>query len=225
MVSVIIPARNERYLSHTIKEVYYKAHGDVETIVIEDQFMRTAINMGVAEARGKYIMKLDAHCMLDHGYDVKLVAEHHDNWIQIPRRKRLDEKTWTLKDKEIADIDYLSLDDDLMGIIWGNRRKARERKKILIDDIEAFQGSCYFMTKDYFHHLGLLDDKNFGGSGNEATEIMLKCWHDKGRLVRNKKTWYAHSRLGRLYSRDDCDVPKSRRYTKQLAREYGFSKS
>ena len=104
MISLIIPSRNERYLNQTIAEVKAKFVGDYEIIVILDgadsdrvegvnylynkkpNGMRTAINQGVKEAKGKYLMKLDAHCMVDHGMDEKLRVVHQDNWVQVPRR-------------------------------------------------------------------------------------------------------------------------------------------
>jgi len=224
MVSIIIPARNEKYLDKTVEDIRAKATGEIEVIVIKDKLMRTAINEGVAQAKGKYIMKLDAHCMLDKGFDEKLIADHQDNWVQIPRRKRLDPEKWELIEKGWGDIDYMYLGKDLMGRIDFRKSNDPKFKTILIDNIESFQGSCYFITKDYFNKLGLLDDKNFGGSGNESQEITFKVWHDGGRVVRNKKTWYAHAHTNRGYSRKNTGVEKSRKYIIKLAEQYGYKK-
>src|SRR3989344_8740221 len=123
-VSVIIPSRNERFLNQTIFDIQKKFRGDYEIIVTldgaweepvegvryiynkESKGMRTAINQAVAIAIGKYIMKLDAHCMVDEGIDEKLKAAHQENWVQTPRRKRFDHNKWELTDIESPDIDY-----------------------------------------------------------------------------------------------------------------------
>lgn len=237
-VSVIIPARKERFLDDTIREIQEKFVGTYEIIVTLDGYdtdridgvryihnkeargMRTAINQAVAEARGTYIMKLDAHCMLDEGIDIKLRTDHKDNWVQIPRRKRLDAKRWELINDDRPDIDYMYL-SDFMGIVCRGKNKDMGLKTKLIDDIETFQGSCYFIKRDYFNKLGLLDDKNFGGNGHEAQEITLKCLHDGGRVVRNKKTWYGHARLGRFYSKEESNIDRSRAYISTCEEIYG----
>ena len=105
-VSVIIPARRERFLNQTIFDIQKKFKGDYEIIVTLDggweepiegvkyiyneeaKGMRTAINQAVAKASGKYIMKLDAHCMVDARIDEKLKAVHQETWVQTPTRKR-----------------------------------------------------------------------------------------------------------------------------------------
>ena len=235
-VSVIIPSRKERYLDYTIREVFEKFKGDFEIIVVLDgantermsgvkyifnteaKGMRTAINQAVSVARGKYLMKLDAHCMLDNGIDTKLIAEHKPNWVQIPRRKRLNAKLWQIETNK-PDVDYMYNNADFMGIANRGANKDPEKKKILVDDTESFQGSCYFIEKAYFDKLGLLDERNFSGSGHESQEIAIKVLHEGGRIIRNKKTWYAHARLGRFYV---ADKEKSRLYIKVLAKKYGY---
>ena len=238
-VSVIIPARKEKYLNKTIEEVKTKFKGDYEIIITLDgadskrvdgvkyiynkksKGMRTAINQAVEIAEGKYLMKLDAHCRLAEGIDETLKADHQSNWVQIPTRKRLNAKTWELETEKV-DIDYMFFaTKDFIGVKWDTKNKDKELKKQLLDNTETFQGSCYFIEKAYFKELGLLDDINFNGSGNEAAEISLKVWHNGGEIIRNKKTWYAHARMPRYYS---TDRTKSRKYIKVLAEKYGYRK-
>jgi len=221
MVSIIIPARNERFLDTTVSDVRKKAWGKIEVIVIHDNpSMRAAINEGVTKAKGEYIMKLDAHCMVDDGFDIKLTEEHKPNWVQIPRRKRLDANNWKIFEDGRPDIDYMYIDRRTMGRICGSKNKDQELKKKLIDDTEVFQGSCYFITKEYFNKLGLLDDVNFGGSGRESLEIVYKVLMDGGRIIRNKKTWYAHAHLSRHYSRSDTNYDRSEKYILKLKKQY-----
>lgn len=235
-VSVIIPSRREQFLNQTIFDVQRKFKGDFEIIVTLDgewaepvegvsyiynkeaKGMRTAINQAVAIAQGSYIMKLDAHCMIDEGIDEKLKAVHEKNWVQTPRRKRYDPFKWELTDLESPDIDYMFV-NRFKGHKDNEKNRDVELKKKLLDDVEVFQGSCYFMRKDYFYKLGLLDDKNFGRMGSEALEIALKCRHDKGRVIVNKTTWYAHAHIGAHYSGGTAEREKSREYIKILAKQ------
>lgn len=236
-ISVIIPSRCEIFLDQTIFDIQKKFKGTYEIIVTLDgawaepvkgvryiynkeaKGMRTAINQAVTLARGKYIMKLDAHCMLDEGIDEKLKAVHQNNWVQIPRRKRFDPNKWELTDQDSPDVDYMFVGAGFKGHKDNEKNRDPELKKKLIDDIEVFQGSCYFMARDYFHKLGLLDDKNFGKMGSEALEIVLKCKHDGGRIIVNKNTWYAHAHIGRRYAGSDEEREKSRNFIKILARK------
>ena len=136
--------------------------------------------------------------------------------------KRMNAHKWQLVDDGRPDIDYMFLDKYMMGYKDNVKNRDLSLRHKLIDDIESFQGSCYFMTKDFFNYLGLLDDVNFGPMGNESQEIFLKCWHAGGRTVVNKKTWYAHARLGRLYT---ANRDKSRKFILTLAKKYGYKKN
>lgn len=237
MVSIIIPSRKERFLDLTIEGLRDNLRGDYEIVVTldgkpksdlpdgveyiynkEPKGMRTAINQAVEIANGEYLMKLDAHCMVDEGIDLKLLKEHKPKWVQIPRRKRLDAHKWELI-KGRTDIDYMYIDKNFIGRKAGGKNIDLDLRKVLIDDTETFQGSCYFIRKDFFLDIGLLDDENFAGSGNEAQEISLKVRNAGGRVIRNKRTWYAHARISRFYS---TDRSKSREAIRDLAKQYGY---
>lgn len=164
--------------------------------------MRASINAGMALAKGKYLMKLDEHCSVDQGFDKKLKADCEDNWVVIPRRYRLLPETWTLEKDGRPPVDYMYLAypyerpfDKTCGL-HGSEWKRPDRKDILIDDTMSWQGSCYFMTKKHWEWLGGLDATNYGQFTQEAQEIGNKTWLGGGRLVVNKKTWYAHSHKG-----------------------------
>lgn len=230
-VSIIIPSRNEIFLAQTIEDLLKKAKGDIEIIPVLDGYwptpplkddprviilhkgeaegMRPGINSAVAIAKGKYIMKIDAHCMVDEGFDEKLKADCEANWVVIPRRKRLDAENWCIQDvgKPDVDYEYLSFPDNpsdfggpgFNGRIWDQRTK--ERKDVPIDENMSFQGSCWFMHRDYFYQLELMDDKNYGTFWSEAQEIGFKAWLSGGKVMINKKTWYAHLHKGKKYGR------------------------
>lgn len=232
-LSVIIPARNELFLQKTVSDILDKAEGDIEVIVILDGYwpspplkdddrlkiihrgtargMRAAINGAAAIAKGKYLMKSDAHCMFAEGFDTVLKADCEENWIVIPRRKRLDAENWCIeessKDKVPIDYEYLSSPGHYgaKGNRWDERSRARfDDPRYLIDENMTFQGSCWFMTKRHFDNFlhGMSED-GYGSFVREAQEIGLKTWLGGGKVMTNKKTWYAHlhkgSRYGRMY--------------------------
>lgn len=169
--------------------------------------MRPAINAAAAVATGKYMMKTDAHCLFGQGFDEILAADCDADWLVIPRRVSLDAEKWAIKDtgKSPVDYEYLShpsVDRDRAGIhgrVWNER--ARERKDILIDDNMSFQGSCWFMPREYFWRQGPLQVKGYGHFIQEPQELGLRTWLGGGRLVTNKKTWYAHLHKGKAYGR------------------------
>lgn len=196
----------------------------------ESRGMRNGINSGVAIAHGEYILKIDAHCMVSQGWDTALLADMEDNWVVIPRRKRLDAENWAIEDVGKPDVDYetLSFPDNpadfggpgLNGRIWTERIKARLGKpEFDIDENLSFQGSAWFMKKDYFYKLELMDEANYGTFWNEAQEIGFKSWLSGGKVMVNKKVWYAHLHKGKKYGRgynlDHGQLPIGARYTKK----------
>jgi len=232
-VSVIIPARNERFLRQTVADLFTHAHGDIEIILVLDgywpdpilpsdprlvlihrgasQGMRAAINSGAAIAKGEYLLKTDAHCMFGDGFDEKLKTDCEDNWVVVPRRKRLDAENWCVQEVGKPDIDYmyLSYPDDpndwggkgLNGKLWHEKNKDQKLKDVLIDDLMSAQGSAWFMKRNYFYELELMDQASYGTFWNEFQEIGLKCWLSGGCVIVNKKTWYAHLHKGKTYGR------------------------
>jgi len=226
LVSIIIPSRSDRFLQKTVSELLNKARGDIEIIVVLDGYwpkvmveddqrvtvihhggqhknygMRASINTGVSVSKGEFIMKTDEHCAFDEGFDVKLVADCEDNWLVTPRRFRLDDENWAASiGRENPPIDNMFLTCPIKGDLGLNgkewRQWRRQRKHILIDDCLTMQGSCYFMTRKHWDWLGGLDDERYGAFHFEPQEIVFKTWLGGGRVVVNKKTWYAHRHRG-----------------------------
>ncbi len=240
MLSVIIPSRNTPewpFLQKTIDDLFNKATGEIEIIVVLDGFipdppikerdnltilfnilplgMRQGINAAAKIAKGKYIMKTDDHCMFAPGFDTALAEDCKDNWLAVPSRYSLDGENWTRRYGPI-DHQYLTfpfLKDNqfgygLHGKKWHGefgftgkyfwREKIREH--ILIDDIISFQGSCWFMPLELFIKIGGMQEIGYY-QHQEAQELCFKVWLSGGRVVRNKKTWYAHLHKGKSYGR------------------------
>ena len=90
-LSILIPARNEEFLSKTIEDILSNIEADTEVIAVldgewanppipqhprvnviylpESIGQRAAGNLACRLSRAKYIMKVDAHCAFDKGFD------------------------------------------------------------------------------------------------------------------------------------------------------------
>jgi len=243
-VTVILPSANEKYLGRTIQDVIEKAEGDVEVIAVLDGYwsdpplreypnlvilhkgqrggLRSAINSAASIASGEYIMKADAHCMFIEGYDKILKSDCDDDWIVIPQRKSLDAEKWEVAytgrspvDYEYIPYPYESQDSAVrMGNVW--KQRATERKDILVDDDMSFQGSCWFTHKKYFEYLGPMENQGWGSFVLEPEELGNKVWLSGGKVMVNKKCWYAHLHKGKAngrgYFMDRRELIRGRRY-------------
>jgi glycosyltransferase involved in cell wall biosynthesis len=231
-LSVIIPNRNSPFTAKTVDDVLKNAGCEVEVIVNVDEKwpelsedprvhyihpsapvgLRQGINNGVSIAKGKFILKADDHIAFGENFGRILIDSHSDDkMVQVPRRYALDAENWKIEeqDNDKYPVDYMYLDfprkgkdhdDGMHGVPWRERRE--QRKEILIDDTPSMQGSCYFMTRDYFNNfLHGLHEEGYGQFAQEAQEIGFKTVLGGGRLVVNKKTWYAHLHKGNKYGR------------------------
>jgi glycosyltransferase involved in cell wall biosynthesis len=113
-LSIIIPARNEEWLGHTVDDILSNIEANTEIIVILDGYLpnpplkadprvtviynpvavgqRAGANQAAKIAKGKYIMKVDAHCAFDKGFDRKMLtafAELGDDVTMIPLMRNL----------------------------------------------------------------------------------------------------------------------------------------
>ena len=256
-LSVIIPARNEQFLERTIRDVLSNAKGDIEVISILDGYLpdpqinigddravfhhfehsigqRQAINFAARKSKKRYIMKLDAHCAVDEGFDVKLIKDHQYNWTVIPRMFNLDVMSWKPKWHKKTDYMYISGEGERDGKFFrakyynqkatpltddGKRAKQPKNDK-MIDDIMCCMGPCFFMEKDRFWELGGCDESH-GGWGQQGIEVALKAWLSGGYLKVNKNTWFAHwfrggGGPGFPYKIKGSDQEKARKYSQAI---------
>ncbi len=119
-LTIVIPARNEMFLSRTVQDIIQHMEGDTEIIAIIDGDLenslrndpipnhprvtvvthntsvgqREATNEGCRMATSKYIMKADGHCSFDQGFDKKLMEHCEYDWTVIPVMKNLHAFNW-----------------------------------------------------------------------------------------------------------------------------------
>jgi glycosyltransferase involved in cell wall biosynthesis len=240
-LSVIIPARNEEFLQRTISSVLENIKGDTEVIVILDGYwpdngipqeqnlnvihyeqsigQRAATNAGAKLSDAKYIMKLDAHCAVDEGFDVKLMANCEYDWTIIPAMYNLHAFDWVCKScghkiyqgplpaecvckkpkfkkkiiwqpKTNPRSEFYRFDKDMKFQYWRVFKKRPEAKSDLAPTLGNL-GACFFMHRDRYFDLGGLDEDH-GGWGQLGTEISCKSWLSGGKQLTNKLTWFSH---------------------------------
>lgn len=122
-LSVLIPARNEMFLKNTVEDILKNSEADTEVVVVLDGSwadpqlrqhervniiyvnkaigQRAATNLACRLAKGKYVMKMDAHCSFDKGFDKKMVnmfAEVGDNVTMLPIMRNLWAFDWKCYD-------------------------------------------------------------------------------------------------------------------------------
>lgn len=218
-VSIIVPSRNEKYLVKTVDDIFAKAVGDIEVIVVVDgpteyplpverpnlifinkpiaEGLRPAIKDASYVATGKYLLKMDAHNVVSGGFDEVLKKDCEDNWVVVPRFYILNARTWERRSDRYDDYFYLACpwntyqSYSFKVMPWPSRTK--ERESIKIDETMAIQASLWFMTAEHFHNrLGDLDAGRWGTWATEQNEIVFKTWLGGGKVMVNKNVWNAH---------------------------------
>lgn len=241
-LSVLIPARNEMFLAKTIDSVLANIEANTEVIAVCDGYwpdpplldhprvvvihhtesvgQRAATNEAAWLSQAKYIMKADAHCAFDKGFDVKLMRDCDYDWTVIPRMYNLHAFDWLCKScqhrvyqgPKPENCEECKSPDIVMDVVWKPRIKRRtdfarfdntmhfqywqkydKRPESVGDiaDVMSFVGACWFMHRERYLELEGLDESH-GSWGQVGTEISCKSWLSGGRLVVNKKTWFSH---------------------------------
>lgn len=118
-LSILIPARNEMFLARTIEDILANIEADTEVIaVLDGQWadppipqhervniiyvpeaigQRAAQNLACKLSRAKYVMKVDAHCSFDKGFDRKMIEgfkEVGDDVTMVPIMRNLWAFDW-----------------------------------------------------------------------------------------------------------------------------------
>jgi len=256
MTTVIIPARNEQYLQKTIENVLFNADGEIEIIAICDGYwadppikdhpyvriihnteargQRQSINDACKIARGKFIMKLDAHCAVAKGFNTILERDCEYDMTMIPRMYNLDVLTWKPKLHKRTDYMYISSLDDEKPFRASYYGKKQPKNDKMIDDIMCCMGPCFFMHKKRFWELDGCDEEH-GHWGQQGIELACKAWLSGGRLVVNKNTWFAHwfrgggvpegHKKGFPYPMKQAQVEKARKHSQELWLENKWHKA
>lgn len=115
-LDIIIPARNEMFLSQTVEDILknkrgatrilvgldgawadpvIKDHPDVTVLHYTESIGQRAISNQLARlSTAKFVMKCDAHCSFDEGFDVKMMNRMQDNYTMVPVMRNLWAFDW-----------------------------------------------------------------------------------------------------------------------------------
>ena len=118
-LSILIPARNEMFLAKTVENILSNIEADTEVIVVMDGVwndppipqddrvnvvfvpesigQRAATNLACRLSKAKYVMKCDAHCAFDKGFDRKMLEAFKlvgDNVTMVPIMRNLWAFDW-----------------------------------------------------------------------------------------------------------------------------------
>ena len=119
MLSILIPSRNEEFLLETIKNILENIESNTEIIAVLDGALsvsplpedprvhtiyvskslgqRASTNMAARLATGKFLMKVDAHCAFDKGFDRKMIElfkEVGNDVTMVPVMRNLHAFDW-----------------------------------------------------------------------------------------------------------------------------------
>jgi glycosyltransferase involved in cell wall biosynthesis len=271
-LSVIIPARNEEFLKLTVEDILKNKRGSTEIIVGLDGYLpdpplvqhpnlkilhygeaigqRAITNRCVSLSDAKYVLKVDAHCAFDEGFDVKMVEafqETGDNVVMAPLMRNLHVFDWKCPKcgfKHYQDKGDICPNDGTKmrkKILWYAKPSPQstaycfdpephfqyhgdQRKKQVGDIVESMslQGSAFMCSREKYWELNICDEQ-FGSWGSQGIEVACKFWLSGGRVLVNKKTWYAH--LFRTKNVFGFPYPQSGRqvqHAKHLAKDLFF---
>lgn len=279
-LSILIPSRNEQFLANTVEDIIKNKRGKTEVIVgLDGEWadppvvdhpditilyynqsigQRALTNQLCRLSQAKWVMKVDAHCAFDEGFDVKIFEGIDENMTVIPKMYNFHVFDWRCKkcgnrwyqgrtpihcQKGEHDINdacdgtefekvmvwkprlnreniFYRFDTNLHFQYDGQRKKSPDNNGDIVETMSA-QGSCFMLTRKKYWELNICDEKH-GSWGQQGTEVACKTWLSGGRLVTNKKTWYAHlfrtqgGDFGFPYPQEESKVEEARKYSKKL---------
>lgn len=236
-LSILIPARNEMFLRRTVEDILERIEGDTEIVVVLDgQWaeppivdhpkvtlvyhstsigQRAATNEAAKLSQAEYVMKVDAHCAFDQGFDVKMMSLMEPDITMIPVMRNLHAFDWMCPEghrryqgpsgpcsvcgKEVhREVVWFAkpnpactsyrFDKELHFQYWHDYKR---RQKGTLAETMSIQGSCFMTTREKYFELELCDERH-GSWGQQGTEVACKTWLSGGRVLVNKTTWYAH---------------------------------
>lgn len=232
-ISVLIPARHEEFLQQTIDDVFAHAETNVEVLVALDNWenppcitvkqgqiittragQRGATNLLARLAKGKYVMKLDAHCSLSQGFDRNMLEDMEEDVTMVMGTCNLHAYDWVCpeghrhfqglyeKCEQCGSIDLKK--DFIWNIVHRPMRSTfyfdtslhfqympTDPPDQLLMESMSIQGSGFLCTRNKYWELDICDEA-FGSWGQQGTEVACKTWLSGGRVLSTRKTWYGH---------------------------------
>jgi glycosyltransferase involved in cell wall biosynthesis len=232
------------FVSRTIQDILDHSEADIEIIatldgkwadpeipqndrvniiyVPESIGQRSATNLACKLAKGKYVMKVDAHCGFDQGFDRKMLEafkETGDNVVMAPLMRNLwafDWKCMKCGKKTYQGITPTKCEncDNTTNfkrkMMWVSKKRPEstaycfdpephfqyhgdQRRKQTGDIVETMSLQGSAWMMTREKYWDLnVCDEAFGSWGSQGIEISCKFWLSGGRVLVNKKTFYSH---------------------------------
>lgn len=232
-LSILIPARNEESLQRTIADVLAHARGNTEILVALDNWddapvieetdrvrvirtyagQRGATNALARLSGARYLMKLDAHCSMADGFDVKLMEDMADDITIVPAIGNLHVYDWvcenghrhfqgkydtceqcgstTLHKEPVWRIIPRPIRSSFYFDTTMHFQYMPEDDDELVHETMSIQGSCFMVTREKYWELSLCDE-SFGSWGQQGVEVACKTWLSGGRVLASRKAFYGH---------------------------------
>jgi glycosyltransferase involved in cell wall biosynthesis len=238
-LSIIIPSRNEQFLARTVQDILENIEADTEiTVVLDGQWadppvpqhervnviyipetigQRAAANIACKLSKAKFVMKVDAHCLFDKGFDRKMIAEMKEDWTAVPIMKNLHAFDWVCPNghrryQSPSGICKQCGQPTKKEIIWKAKPNTRNYSYCFdsqphfqyfkefnrrpegqgdITETMSLQGSCFMLTREKWWELNICDE-SLGNWGNQGIEVAVKTWLSGGKVMVIHNTWYAH---------------------------------
>jgi hypothetical protein len=98
---------------------------------------------------------------------------------------------------------------------WGKKQEGD------LTETMSIQGSCFMVTRDKWFELDICSE-DFNSWGQQGVEVACKTWLSGGRVIVNRKTWYAHmfrtqgGDFSFPYENPQSKVNENREKTKEL---------
>ena len=270
-LSIIIPARNEQFLARTCQDVLAHTGPDTEiiavidgqaagpalpvdprlrVIVLKDSIgQRAAQNLAARESGARYVMKLDAHCAVEPGFDAKLLAVMEDDLTIVPVMRNLWVFDWECGfcgarvyqgAPPKGCVECQSGGDQFQQVeVWNPKPNPQSsayrfnkdlqfkyfgeqralQGKTGLQETMSLQGSCFMATRANYFERELCDEA-WGSWGQQGTEVALKTWLSGGRVMCLRDTWYAHLfRTQEGFSHPYPGVGASQMRAREISRE------
>lgn len=295
-LTIIIPGKNEEFMGKTIEDLLENIEGNTEIIAVLDGYQpdppltqkdlrltiiynpesvgqRAATNQAARLSKSKYLMKVDAHCAFDKGFDVKMMNDMQDDWTMVPTMRNLHAFNWVCENgheryqgpsgpcqfpknpkgdgeeckkstKKVmcwipktnpSSVSY-SFDKTMHFQYFGQYKHTEEYTQGVevgkdsdgnpiydkeLNESMSIQGSCFMCTRDKYFELDLCSE-DFSSWGQQGVEVACKTWLSGGKVVINRKTWYAHmfrtqgGDFGFPYHNPQSKVVENREKSRQL---------
>ena len=239
-LTITIPARNEEFLAKTIENILENIEGETDIVAVcdgywpnppvpdhpkvtlihnsEAQGQRKGQNQAARISQAKYLMKVDAHCSFDKGFDVKMIEafkETGDDVTMVPIMRNLHAFDWVCEDGHrryqgpsgvcttcgkptTKDVVWIGKNNPQSSAYCFDKtlhfqyhpEQKRKQKGDLVETM-SLQGSCFMCTRENYWKWNLCDE-TWNSWGQQGVEVALKTWFNGGRVLCNRKTWYAH---------------------------------